>query len=121
MIVLAAQHHDDVVDYLTRHYLRGELAAIALEAGEREVAHCGIDTAFQLSSGEIVVRLQDDLALSPGWLDAVAFTLRAAPDIGMLGLRRRRAAAPRPAASEPARSGRPRRPARLRRHPRRAA
>ncbi len=98
VVVLAAQHQDDVVDYLTRHYLSGDLAAIALKAGEREVAHCGIDTAFQLSSGEIVVRLQDDLALSPGWLDAVAFTLRAAPDIGMLGL---------VAADEPQRRGRP--------------
>jgi len=98
VIVLAAQHHDDVVDYLSRHYLRGDLAAIALEAGEREVAHCGIDTAFQLSSGEIVVRLQDDLAPSPGWLDTVVSTLCAAPDIGMLGL---------VAADEPRRRGRP--------------
>jgi len=98
VIVLAAQHHDDVVDYLTRHYLRGDLAAIALEAGEREVAHCGIDTASQISSGEIVVRLQDDLALSPGWLDAVVGTLQAAPDIGMLGL---------VTTDEPRRRGRP--------------
>ncbi len=86
VIVLAAQHHDDVLSYITRHYLRGDVSAIALEASEREMAHCGIDTAFQMSSGEIVVRLQDDLALSPGWLDAVVGALRANPDIGMLGL-----------------------------------
>jgi hypothetical protein len=98
VIVLAAQHQDDVVDYLGRHYLRGDVAAIALEAGERAMAHCGIDTAFQMSSGEIVVRLQDDLALTPGWLDAVVGALLAEPGIGMLGL---------VADDEPRRRGRP--------------
>ena len=50
------------------------------------MAHCGIDTAFQMSGGEILVRVQDDLAFAPGWLDAVVGALRANPDIGMLGL-----------------------------------
>jgi hypothetical protein len=86
VIVLAAQHHDDVLAYITRHYLRGDVSAIALEASEREMAHCGIDTAFQMSSGEILVRVRDDLAFSPGWLDAVVGAMQANPDIGMLGL-----------------------------------
>jgi len=86
VVVLAAQHYDDVVGYIARHYLRGDVSAIALEASEREMAHCGIDTAFQMSSGDVVVRLQDDLALEPDWLEAVTSALRANPDIGMLGL-----------------------------------
>ncbi len=86
VVVLAAQHADDVVAYITRHYLSGDVSAIALEASEREMAHCGIDTAFQMSGGEILVRVQDDLAFAPGWLDAVVGALRADPDIGMLGL-----------------------------------
>ena len=100
VIVLAAQHREDVVSYITRHYLRGDVSAIALEAGgaEREMAHCGLDTAFQISSGEILVRVQDDLAFAPGWLDAVTAALRANPDIGMLGL---------VATDEPRRRGRP--------------
>jgi hypothetical protein len=98
VIVLAAQHHDDVLDYLSRQYLRGEVAAVALEARAPEMAHCGIDTAFPLASGEIVVRVQDDLAFAPGWLDAVGAALRGAPDIGLLGLVRE---------PEPRRRGRP--------------
>ncbi len=86
VVVLAAQHADDVVTYITRHYLSGDVSAIALEASAREMAHCGIDTAFQMSGGEILVRVQDDLAFAPGWLDAVVGALRANPDIGMLGL-----------------------------------
>ena len=121
--MLAAQHAEDVVAYITRHYLSGDVSAIALEASEREMAHCGIDTAFQMSGGEILVRVQDDLAFAPGWLDAVVGALQANPDIGMLGLvlddePRRRG---RPPKVRLARRGRPRRPARLRRHPDRAA
>lgn len=86
VVVLAAQHHDDVVADIMRRYLRGDVSAIALEASEREIAHCGIDTAFQMSGGEILVRVQDDLAFSPGWLDAVVGAMQANPDIGMLGL-----------------------------------
>lgn len=98
LIVLAAKHDDGVIDYLTRHYLRGDIAAIALEACEAEIAHCGIDTAFRLSSGQIVVRLPDDLSFSAGWLDAVVGALQANPDIGLLGL---------VADDEPPRRGRP--------------
>ena len=100
IVVLAAQHREDVVSYVTRHYLRGDVSAIALEAGtaEREMAHCGLDTAFQMSSGEILVRLQDDLAFAPGWLNVVTSALRSNPDIGMLGLI---------ATDEPRRRGRP--------------
>ena len=86
LIVLAAQHYEDVVGYVTRHYLRGDVSAIALEASEREVAHCGIDTAFQMSNGELLVRLQDDVVLQPDWFDAVVAALRDDPRIGMLGL-----------------------------------
>ncbi len=86
VIILAAQHYEDVVGYITRHYLRGDVSAIALEASEREMAHCGVDTAFQMSSGDILVRIQDDLLLTPGWLDAAVAALEADPGIGMLGL-----------------------------------
>jgi hypothetical protein len=86
IIVLAARHDDGVLDYLMRHYLRGDVAAIALAACETEVAHCGVDMAFGLSSGAIVVRLPDDLQFAPGWLDAVVGVLQADPEIGMLGL-----------------------------------
>lgn len=86
VIVLAARHDDGVLDYLTRHYLRGDIAAIALAASEAEMAHCGIDVAFGLSSGAIVVRLPDDLLFAPGWLDAVVGVLQTDPDLGMLGL-----------------------------------
>ncbi len=86
VIVLAARHDDGVLDYLNRHYLRGDVAAIALAASETEVVHCGIDLAFGLSSGAIVVRLPDDLLFAPGWLDAVVDVLQADPEIGMLGL-----------------------------------
>ena len=86
VVVLAAQHHDDVVAYMTRQYLRGDVSAIALEASADETAHCGLDTALQISSGEIVVRVQDDLAFAQGWLDVVIETMTANPDIGMLGL-----------------------------------
>ena len=58
---------------------------------------------------------------APGWLDAVVGALQADPDIGMLGLvRRRRPPRPRPAAqgARRARRGRPPRHALLRRHPR---
>ena len=98
VVVLAAQHRDDVLDYLSRQYLRGEVAAVALEAREPEMAHCGIDTAFPMASGEIIVRVQDDLAFAPGWLDRVGEALRTAPDIGLLGLVREH---------EPRRRGRP--------------
>jgi hypothetical protein len=98
IVVLAAQHAEDVVAYVTRHYLSGDVAAIALEASEREMAHCGIDTAYQMSGGEIVVRVQDDLVFSPGWLGAVVGALQANADIGMLGLVRD---------DEPRRRGRP--------------
>jgi hypothetical protein len=98
VVVLAARHAEDVMGYITRHYLSGDVAAIALEASEREIAHCGIDAAFQMSGGEILVRVQDDLTFAPGWLDAVVGALRANPDIGMLGL---------VADDEPRRRGRP--------------
>ena len=100
LVVLAARHQEDVVSYVTRHYLRGDVTAIALEAEacEREIAHCGLDTAFQVSRGEILVRVQDDLVFAPGWLDAVVCTLQSRPDIGMLGL---------VATDEPRRRGRP--------------
>ena len=86
IIILAAQHYEDVVAYITRHYLSGDVSAIALEASEREMAHCGIDTAFQMSNGDLLVRIQDDLVLAPGWLECATAALRADPGIGMLGL-----------------------------------
>jgi hypothetical protein len=86
VIVLAAKHDDGVLDYLTRHYLRGDVAAVALAASESEMAHCGIDLAFGLSSGAVVVRLPDDLLFAPGWLDAVVDVLQTDSEIGMLGL-----------------------------------
>jgi hypothetical protein len=98
IVILAAQHCEDVVEYITRHYLRGDVSAIALEASEREMAHCGIDTAFQVSHGDILVRVQDDLLFSPGWLDAAATAIEGDRKIGMLGLIRD---------DEPRRRGRP--------------
>ena len=86
IIILAAQHYEDVVAYITRHYLRGDVSALALEASEREMAHCGVDTAFQISRGDVLVRIQDDLVLAPDWLEAVVSALQANPDVGMLGL-----------------------------------
>lgn len=100
LVVLAARHQEDVVSCVTRHYLRGDVTAIALEAApcEREIEHCGLDTAFQVSRGAILVRVQDDLSFAPGWLDAVVSTLQSSPDIAMLGL---------VATDEPRRRGRP--------------
>ena len=70
------------------------------------MAHCGIDTAFHLSGGEILVRVQDDLAFAPGLARRGASApCSANPDIGMLGLRARTtsrgAAAGRPSARSP--------------------
>jgi len=98
MVVLAAQHYEDVVGYMARHYLRGDVSALALEADGRALTHCGIDTAFQLVNGDIVVRVRDDLLYTAGWLDAAVGALEADREIGMLGLVRD---------DEPRRRGRP--------------
>lgn len=86
LIVLADQHSEDVVTYLTRHYLRGDVAAIGLEACGDEIHHCGLDHAFHLASGDVLVRIEDDLALAPGWFEASIDTLAEHDGIGMLGL-----------------------------------
>jgi hypothetical protein len=86
LIVLADQHFEEVVTYLTRHYLRGDVAAIGLEASGDEIGHCGLDHAFHLASGEILIRLDDGLELRDGWYQAVLETLRENSDIAMLGL-----------------------------------
>jgi hypothetical protein len=86
LIVLADQHSEDVVTYLTRHYLRGDVAAIGLEARGDEIHHCGLDHAFHLASGDVLVRIEDGLVLVPGWFEAVVDTLAEHEEIGMLGL-----------------------------------
>ena len=86
LIVLADQHSEDVVTYLTRRYLRGDVAAIGLEARGDEIHHCGLDHAFHLASGDVLIRIEDDLVLSPGWFKALIETLAEHDEIGMLGL-----------------------------------
>jgi hypothetical protein len=86
IIVLADQHHEDVVTYVTRHYLRGDVTALGLDADGHETAHCGLDRAFRFSSGEVLIRLQDDLELRPTWFEAVMDTFARHDDIGLLGL-----------------------------------
>lgn len=86
VVILAAQHYDDVVSYIARHYVRGDVSAIALDAAADEMAHCGLDRAFHLSTGTVLVRVQDDLTFAPGWLEAAVDTLDEHEDIGMLGL-----------------------------------
>jgi hypothetical protein len=86
VIVLADQHSEEVVTYLTRHYLRGDVAAIGLEASSDEIHHCGLDHALHLASGGVLIRLDDGLDLKPGWYEATLETLAEFDDIGMLGL-----------------------------------
>jgi hypothetical protein len=86
VVILAAQHQDDVVEYIARHYLRGDVAAIGLDTADDGMSHCGLDRAVHFSSGDVLVRVQDDLEFAPGWLGHVLTTLEAHPEIGMLGL-----------------------------------
>jgi hypothetical protein len=57
-----------------------------LDAFSPDGDHCGIDRAFHLVSGEYLVRLDDALTFTPGWLASIVAVLDADPDIGWLSL-----------------------------------
>jgi hypothetical protein len=84
--VLSCDTPEQSAVYLTRQYLRGRIGAFQLDSDGRCDAHCGLDRAFQLVTGDYLVRVDDTLVLQPGWLDKAVAVLEADPAIGCLSL-----------------------------------
>jgi hypothetical protein len=101
IVVMARECREDVATYLTRQCLRGHIAGFGFDPQGIGRSHCGMDGAFYLTDGRLLVRTQDDLRFAPGWLDKVGDTLSEYQDIGCLGLlppqaQKRRGRPPKP-------------------------
>ena len=101
IVVMARECREDVATYLTRQCLKGHIAGFGFDPQGIGRSHCGMDGAFYLTDGQLLVRVQDDLRFSPGWLEKVTETLEQHQDIGCLGLlpprqQRRRGRPPKP-------------------------
>ncbi len=86
LVVMAREIREDVATYLTRLCLRGRIAGFGFDPKGIGRSHCGMDGAFALTEGRVLVRVQDDLRYEPGWLEKVIAVLSGHEDIGMLGL-----------------------------------
>ena len=101
ILVLASHRQEDVVDYLSREYLRGRISGFGFDVVSPKAGHCGLDRAFHLLSGDYLMRADDDLHFESGWLERTTEVLDQRPEIGCLALVK---------AAEPRRRGRPPRP-----------
>lgn len=86
LVVMAREIREDVATYLTRLCVRGRIAGFGFDPKGIGRSHCGMDGAFALTEGRVLVRIQDDLRYEPGWLEKVIAVLTEHDDIGMLGL-----------------------------------
>jgi hypothetical protein len=84
VVAIDAQEQDAI--YLLRQYLRGRIAALDLDRGERRGEHCGLDCAYRLVKGDYLARIDDSLAFQPGWLESAIDALEADPSLGCLSL-----------------------------------
>ncbi len=101
IVVMARECREDVATYLTRLCVRGRIAGFGFDPMGIGRSHCGMDGAFALTSGRYIVRVQDDMRFSGGWLTKAIGVLDEHPDIGLLGLLpppspRRRGRPPKP-------------------------
>jgi len=85
-VVLASDSDEQLAIYLNREYFRRTIAGYVLDHARDEHALCRVDRAFHLAAGEYLVRLDDALSFTPGWLAIVIATLEADPGIGWLSL-----------------------------------
>lgn len=86
VVVLASECDEQVAIYLNREYFRRHISGYVLHDRHGDDAHCRLDRAFHLVSGDYLLRLDDALTFAPGWLDKVVAELDADPDIGWLSL-----------------------------------
>jgi len=101
LVVMAREIREDVATYLTRLTVRGRIAGFGFDPKGVGRSPCGMDGAFALTEGRILVRVQDDLRFENGWLEKVLTVFAEQRDIGMLGLvppqaPRRRGRPPKP-------------------------
>lgn len=86
IVVMARDCREDVATYLTRLCVRGRIAGFGFDPMGIGRSHCGMDGAFALTSGRYLVRVQDDMRLTPGWVEKALAVLDQHGDIGLLGL-----------------------------------
>jgi len=85
-VALASECDEQLAIYLNREYFRGELAGCVLDHAAGDHAPCRVDRAYHLTSGDYLVRLDDALTFTSGWLATVVRELDADPGIGWLSL-----------------------------------
>lgn len=85
-VVLAGDCDEQLAIYLNREYFRGNIAGYVLDHAAADLAPCRVDRAFHLTVGDYLVRLDDALVFTPGWLATVVAELDADPAIGWLSL-----------------------------------
>jgi hypothetical protein len=86
LAVVAADAAEQDATYLLRQYLRGRLAAVTFDRGERHATHCGLDLSEHLVRGGYLARVDDTLAFRPGWLDLAVAALEDDESLGCLSL-----------------------------------
>ena len=86
VVVFAGRCDEQVAIYLSREYFRRHITGYVLDGSAPGGAHCRLDHAFHLVSGEHLVRLDDALTFTPGWLATVIAALDDDPGIGWLSL-----------------------------------
>jgi hypothetical protein len=67
IVVLAASCDEEAATYLTRQYMRGRVAACELVM-HAAAEHCGLGPTAHLVTAEYVVRTEDAVVFSEGWL-----------------------------------------------------
>jgi hypothetical protein len=85
IVVMARECREDVATYLTRQALKGTIAGFGFDPQGIGRSHCGMDGAFYLTDGQLLVRTQDGLRFEPGWLEKAGDILQGHRDIGCLG------------------------------------
>jgi hypothetical protein len=86
LAVVAIDLDDQDATYLLRQYLRGRVQGVDFEHSKAYGCHCGLDRAYKLVHGEYLARVDDTLALKPGWLERAIAVLEADETIGCLSL-----------------------------------
>lgn len=88
LVVLASRCDEDVANYLMRQYRRGRVTSFGFEVAELRGKHCGLDRGFPFTTGEYLVRVDDELQFQPDWLQRAVEVMETAPELGVLGLLR---------------------------------
>ena len=86
VVVLASDCDEQLAIYLNREYFRRNIAGYVLDHTAADLAPCRVDRAFHLTAGDYLVRLDDALSFTPGWLATVVAELDADAGIGWLSL-----------------------------------